>query len=174
MEVAYLENDKNELEITRPVSLAELDSTYSEYENLLVEIQNKDKIKDIDFTINLTEDFPNHYFRRVKNVSLQVFLASEKMHLNAEFSLTGSEMSLKNNETIKNRIGVQSVATSTAHLESGCFVFDFSKNKYSPFEGAGADSTQWTLSIPDIAGKEIEDIVFTICYTARVGKEGGN
>ena len=174
MEVAYLENDGNEIEITRPVSFSELESSQSIYDSLLQELQNASTIKDLHFLIDLTDDFKNLYFRRVKKIGLKIETTSHQSHLNAELSLTENKMSLKGNGYIQNRIGVQSVATSSAHIDSGIVEFDYAQSKYHPFEGAGADLTRWNLSVPEITGGDIEDITITICYTARLGKEGGN
>ena len=172
MEVAYLENDKNELEITRPVSLSELESIHA-YSSRLEDIQRIESIKNVPITISLISDFPNYYFKRIRKVELQVVLqAPEIKHLNAELSLTQNETSLKGDGTIQNRIGVQTIATSTAHIDSENNCFHFVYPKYCPFEGAGADITEWTLSIPEISGSVIKDIIITIIYTARIGKEG--
>ncbi|MBR3670270.1 MAG: hypothetical protein IKN70_09740 [Fibrobacter sp.] len=171
MEVAYLENDKNELEITRPVSLMDLKSSNDDFENLLKELQDKDVIKDFEIDIDISSDFRNSYFKRIRCVNLQIVISSQRSFLNAELSLKSNEMVLKNGDIVQNRIGVQSIATSCAHIDSGVFAFDFSNSKYRPFEGAGVDKTKWILSIPEINGSEITDVIITISYTARNGKE---
>ena len=83
-------------------------------------------------------------------------------------SLTENALVLKDGSIIQNRIGVQTTATSLAHLEINHAVFDFSKEKYAPFEGAGIDST-WKLSIPKVTGTDVSNIIMSIRYTARKG-----
>ena len=174
MEVAYLENDGNEIEITRPISLSELESSSDKYDNLLDDICNRTSLNDITFEINLANDFSKYYFRRIKHVSLYISTNSEKKHLNAELSLVENEMSLKGAGFVLNRIGIQNFASSSAHIDGRIVNLDFLGRKYTPFEGAGADLTKWNLSVPEITGSDIEDITITICYTARIGKEGVN
>ena len=178
MEVAYLENDKHEIEITRPVSLTDVflptddDSMVSAMS--LVSAEAKE-VSNFKFTIgseHIGGDFFGYYFRRIRDVRIQVKLNSNKQEqafLNAELSLTANMLTLKNGTEISNRIGVKTLATSTAHFEAGKFEFDFSKEKYSPFEGAGADETSWTLSISGANGCDIKDIIIYISYTARKG-----
>ncbi|MCQ2063979.1 MAG: neuraminidase-like domain-containing protein [Fibrobacter sp.] len=189
MEVAYLDNDKNELEITRPVSLKEL------YERGGGNILNKDQNPlsllhtSCKCTITLPEnlfklDFPNHYFRRIRDVRIEVIAPDYIGHyLNAELSLTSNTLDLKDGRTIENRIGIQTSATSTAHKSGNKFDFRFNGDKFNPFEGAGAISL-WNLSVNGYEAKEdennemtygfnpnvIDDVIIYISYTARMGK----
>ena len=176
MEVAFLENDRNELEITRPVSLKEVFVESGANNGNLTALDEisvmNGPVFEYEFTIGnecIDSDFPNHYFRRIRDVRIQIKLKNgcSKTFLNAELSLTSNEIKVKSRDVIANRIGIKTLATSTAHLDAGIFVFDFSKDKYSPFEGAGADKTSWTLSISGANGNEIEDIIIFISYTAR-------
>lgn len=193
MEVAYLENDKNEIEITRPVSLWELENRtdlYEDEKSVPKPLQNLKKDGCCVFSIPellYKIDFPNQYFRRIRDVRIEVIVPDYSGHyLNAQLSLIENSLDLKskNVPSIKNRIGVQNMATSTAHQETGKFDFVFSTDKYRPFEGAGAIS-KWSLTIngfqntwDDKAGHsfstgDIKDVIVHISYTARMGKEIG-
>ena len=189
MEVAYLENDKNELEITRPVSLKEL------YERGGKDVLNKDQNPlnllhtSCECTVTLPEnlfklDFPNHYFRRIRDVRIEVIAPDYIGHyLNAELSLTSNTLDLKDGRTIENRIGIQTSATSTAHKSGDKFDFRFNGDKFNPFEGAGAIS-EWNLTVNGYEAKEdengqmtygfdsnvIDDVIIYVSYTARMGK----
>ncbi|OWV25336.1 hypothetical protein B7988_11535 [Fibrobacter sp. UWB1] len=170
MEVAYLENDKNELEITKDIYLDELidlnnDCNFLESLNSLEkEVQN--------FRIEISKDAFDftHYFGRIRDVQIQIILKQPSSHRNvsAELSLTSNKLWLNDNDFVENRIGVQTIATSKAHLHINQFDLKFSNDKYCPFEGAGIDST-WSLSIPGINGSEIFNIIISIKYTARKG-----
>lgn len=188
MEVAYLENDRNELEITRPVSLKELEDK--------LQTDDEGKIQDLFcslresgtciFTIPkklFTDDFPDQYFRRIRDVRIEIVAPNYTGHyLNAQLSLIGNKLDLKDaDKIIENRIGTQTMATSTAHKEAGKFDFKFRTDKYLPFEGAGAIS-KWSFTIngfesgesPNAYLNKIEDVIIYINYTARMGKEGTN
>lgn len=98
--------------------------------------------------------------------------------------LTQAELNTKGESSIRNRIGVQNMATSTAHQETGKFNFVFGTDKYRPFEGAGAIS-KWSLTINGFQNtwdknanhgfstNDIKDVIVHISYTARMGKEIG-
>ncbi|PWK86838.1 Tc toxin subunit A-related protein [Hallerella porci] len=196
MEVAFLENDRNELEITRPVSLWELENRHGNNDlnfpqEPLTDLKDG---KDCSFTIPeslFSNDFPDQYFRRIRDVRVEIIAPDYRGHyLNAQLSLTENFLDLKGiGQKIGNRIGTQTMATSTAHQESGKFDFRFSSDKFLPFEGAGAIST-WTLKITGFDNtrddseetnhaldlSKIEDVIIHLSYTARMGKtqKGGN
>ena len=187
MEVAYLENDRNELEITRPVSLKELENKWQtdddgEIQELLTSLRKNGMCS---FTIPeklFTDDFPDQYFRRIRDVRIEIVSPDYTGHyLNAQLSLIENKLDLKDSNKIINRIGTQTMVTSTAHKEAGKFDFRFRTDKYLPFEGAGAIS-KWSLTINGFENEEssaaylnkVEDVIIHIHYTARMGKEGAN
>lgn len=191
MEVAYLENDRNELEITRPVSLWELeyrqgDDDLNKPQRPLTDLRDG---KDCNFIIPeslFSKDFPDQYFRRIRDVRVEIIAPDYRGHyLNAQLSLTENWLDLKGNEgNIGNRIGTQTMATSTAHQESGKFDFRFGSDKFLPFEGAGAVDSKWSLEITGFDNtrdneegtshsldlSKIEDVIIHLSYTARMGK----
>ena len=192
MEVAYLENDRNELEITRPVSLWELENRtelYEDEESVPTPLQNLKDDGYCEFSIPellYKIDFPNQYFRRIRDVRVEVIAPDYRGHyLNVELTLTNNKLDLKGlNEVIENRIGTQTMATSTAHQESGKFDFRFGSDKFLPFEGAGAVDSKWSLEITGFDNtrdneegtshsldlSKIEDVIIHLSYTARMGK----
>ena len=188
MEVAYLENDKNELEITRPISLKELECNYADLTTQypLSNIKQNSQATIVIPMELYSSDFANHYFRRIRDVRIEVIAPKYKgLFLNAELSLTSNSLDLKQEGAfIENRVGVQTLATSMAHVHEGKFDFNFKTERFCPFEGAGAKSS-WTLAIngdpKEINGSDsedadskysIEDVIIYISYTARKGKEG--
>lgn len=191
MEISFFENDKKEVEITRPVSLWELENRQgsndlnSPQEPLTV-LQGSGACV---FTIPeklFSLDFPNQYFRRIRDVRIEVVASNYTGHyLNAQLSLTENWLDLKGDEPkIGNRIGTQTMATSTAHKEAGRFDFRFGSDKFLPFEGAGAIDSKWSLTINGykitgtgenktgqiLSPGDIEDVIVHISYTARMGK----
>ena len=166
MEVAYLENDGNELEITRPISLKEIVDEKQQ------EIFEKIKIGDeCSFDIKSSQILKNFNltFCRIRNVRIQVVAPGyEGVFLDVSLTLDSNTLKYKNNE-ITNRLGVRTVATSTAHSDCGNFDFKFETDKYLPFEGAGLDS-KWRITIFESDGlskQNLSDIILYISYTAR-------
>lgn len=166
MEVAYLENDGNELEITRPISLKEIVDEEQQ------EIFEKIKIGDeCSFDIKSSQILKNFNltFCRIRNVRIQVVAPGyEGVFLDVSLTLDSNTLKYKNNE-ITNRLGVRTVATSTAHSDCGNFDFKFETDKYLPFEGAGLDS-KWRITIFESDGlskQNLSDIILYISYTAR-------
>lgn len=191
MEIAYLENDKKEIEITRPVSLWELENRQGSNDlnspqDPLTMLQGSGACEFIIPEKLFSLDFPNQYFRRIRGIRIEVITSNYTGHyLNAQLSLTENWLDLKGDGSkIGNRIGTQTMATSTAHKEAGRFDFRFGSDKFLPFEGAGAIDSKWSLTINGykitgtganktgqiLSPGDIEDVIVHISYTARMGK----
>jgi len=135
----------------------------------------------------LDGDFPGHYFRRIKMVSLTVS-GVLKPHRNVNCTVTLLENRIRTDANASgsyaqsgdaedsrfmvNPAPVQAVATSKPDADPGLFHLRFDDDRYLPFEGAGAIST-WRIELPqadnavDLA--QVGDIVLTLAYTARTG-----
>ena len=187
MEVAYLDQNKREYELTKHISLAMLDPM------ALIQLKNTGKC-----LINLPEallnlDHPGHYMRRIKSVSLSIpcvvgpytsvscklSLISNKYRKNATLKPGATTDKDKYDETLGNddrfvyNVGtIQSIATSTAQNDSGVFELNFRDERYLPFEGTGAIST-WQLEMPKTFQQfdfnTISDVIIHLKYTAREG-----
>jgi len=185
MEVAYLENDKTELEITRPIDLSEILTTETksneEYKNVFEKLFENPKIKNdrnrteysVSFDLSreiFSNDFSQpHYFERIRDVQLQIFSTSS-VRLSAELNMDKNILHTSGGD-VENRIGVQNIATSMANAECGVFKFCFKNEKFSPFEGAGVES-HWNLTISaplNFSAAVITKVVLYISYTAKNG-----
>ncbi len=179
MEFDYLNNNRREYELTRHISLAQLDPS------ALITLRETG-----DCFISLPEtlfdlDYPGHYFRRIKSVSLTIP------------SITGPYTSLSSTLTLQsdkvrtvakkdegeaddanlqfNLAALKSMATSGAQADSGVFQLDFRDERYLPFEGSGVIS-EWKLQLnnPQLAQYDyntISDVILHLSYTARDGGE---
>lgn len=186
MEVAYLEKNRREYELTKRISLRLLDPS------ALLALQ-----RDGECTFAIPEalfdlDHPGHYLRRIKAVSVTIpavvgphvtlgaklTLLEDVVRLNANLS-PGSEYGLEGDTQIYDddrfRLGyggVSSIATSTAQADSGLFNLDFRDERLLPFEGSGAISS-WRLELPTEVRQfdydTITDIELQLHYTARDG-----
>jgi hypothetical protein len=183
MEMAYLDNNKRELELTRHISLRRLNPL------ALLTLKATGSC-----TVTLPEwlydiDGPGHYMRRIKTVALSIpsvvgpyasinctltllrsSLRKSPVPLDGEYARQGQE-----DERFVDYTGGQSIVTSSASNDSGLFETNLHGERFLPFEGAGAEST-WKLDLPrdypafDFA--TISDVVLHVRYTARQGVEG--
>lgn len=179
MEVAYLEKDKRELEITKTISLDSLDPAQ------LQQLRNTGRCEFALPEMLFDLDFPGQYFRRIRAVRLTIpCVTGPYTSVSAKLSLLSSAVRVKStaNEDdyaykgfedsrfVHDTRGIQSIATSRAQDDSGLFELNFRDERYLPFEGAGVVS-RWSLELPEehrqFDYSSISDAVITISYTAR-------
>ena len=180
MEKAYLENDRHEMEITRPIPLSELQAKANAYNcqgDFLTPLDNLKAKGNCEFTLTnefFVSEFNGHSFQRIKDVRVAVKLKNtfDSCFLNAELCLIKSEI-LTTNGRLPMKLNDSIMATSLAHLEKtgefGCC----SSEKVSQFEGYGAIS-QWSLEIRGLNKGDdnlypIDDVLIYLTYTARKG-----
>ena len=142
MEIAYLDKNRREYEISRHVSLRLHDPA-----NLIAL-----KLTGV-CTIRLPEalfdaDYPGHYFRRIKSLSITIpCVTGPYTSVNATLTLLKSRIRVDaevgaeyaaDEHFLQDFAAVQSIATSTAESDAGVFELGFRDERYLPFEGAGA------------------------------------
>jgi hypothetical protein len=177
MELAYLAQSAREYEITKRVSLRELDP------RALVTLRETGECEFTVPEVLYTLDFPGHYYRRIKAVSVSVpCVVGPYTSLSGTLTLLSSRIRVRSeparagyddDENFRvSAVPAQAIATSTGQDDSGMFELNFRDERYLPFEGAGADS-RWRFKLPatfrafDYA--TITDLVLTVRYTAREG-----
>jgi hypothetical protein len=180
LDVAYLERNKRELEIQKPISLSQLDA------GALQDLREKGfcefELPEVLFDL----DFPGQYFRRIKGVRLTIpCVTGPHTSVSAKLTLTGSAYrkesavgpsypytGFDDARFVHDPIGITSIATSRAQGDPGMFEFNFRDERYLPFEGAGALS-RWRLELPteyrQFDYNTISDVVLDLSYTARDG-----
>ena len=170
LESAYLDRNTRELEITKHVSLRQLDPL------ALMDLRATGRC-----TFRIPEalfdlDFPGHYFRRIKSVSMSVPCVAGP-YTSVSGTLTLQESSIRRRPLVsepKQLLSgpLQSIATSSGQNDGGLFELNFRDERYLPFEGRGAEST-WQFSLPTAFKAfnydTIADLVLHIRYTARDG-----
>jgi hypothetical protein len=166
LEMAHLEQNKREFEITKHVSLRQINPV------AILTLRETGKC-----AFNLPEvlfdmDFPGHYKRRIKSVSISIpCIAGPYTGLNATLRLTKNEYRRKANlidPLVANNTPSTAIAVSTGQNDSGLFELNFRDERYLPFEGAGAIS-EWNLELPEFRQFDyntISDVVMHIRYTA--------
>jgi hypothetical protein len=182
MDVAYLDQNRREYEITKHVSLNSLDPL------------SVMRLKQTgDCFINLPEtlfdlDHPGHFLRRLKSVGVTVpCVAGPYASVNVTLTQHGSTVRLRNTLSgglyarqaddarfAESSGAVQSIVTSAAQNDSGLFETNLRDERYLPFEGQGAISA-WRLELPkDFPAFDhdtISDVVLHLRFTAREGGE---
>jgi hypothetical protein len=184
MQTTYLEKNKREFEITKHISLAQLDPL------ALVRLR---ATASTDFEVPevlYDMDFPGHYFRRLKtvaislpcvvgpytSVSAKLSLVSNRYRKNTNpdnNAATGYAEDPGNDERFVYNVGsIQSIAASSAQDDNGLFHLNFKDERYLPFEGGGAISS-WRLELPKEVRQfdysTISDVILHVKYTAREG-----
>jgi hypothetical protein len=184
LEIGYLDENRRELEITKHISLATFGPS------ALVQLRESGTC---GFTLPeeiYDYDFPGHYMRRIKSVSLTIpcvvgpyigvnctlTLLSDTVRTNPTVQTPYGQNTKQDDSRFRMRFGaVQSIATSGGQSDSGLFELNFHDERYLPFEGAGAIST-WRLDLPletNLFDREtLTDVVLHMRYTARDGGDG--
>jgi Tc toxin complex TcA C-terminal TcB-binding domain/Neuraminidase-like domain len=194
LEAAYLEQNRREFELTKHISLVQLDPL------ALVRLRETgrcffrlpEEIFDLDYA--------GHYFRRIKTVSLTLpcvagpyttISCTLRLLKNSIRSNTtngdngyprntdGADLPADDSRFSESNIPVKAIAASSGQNDSGVFELSFRDERYLPFEGAGVIS-EWSLELfsdsvsPDFGlplrqfdYNTIIDTVLHIKYTAR-------
>ena len=169
LERRYLETNDRELEITQPISLAQLDP--AALASLRLKGECEFSLPEYVFDLS----YPGHYRRMVRNVRLTIpCVAGPLTNIAATLTLKGSRIRRRTDrtgdpETVP--LGrTNAIATSTANHDSGLFELSFRDERYLPFEGAGALS-DWKLELPKAFRAfdydSITDVIVHVSYTAR-------
>jgi hypothetical protein len=180
MEVAYHDLNRRELELTKHVSLLQLDPI------ALLKLKRSGSC-----TIRLPEelfdiDGAGHYFRRIKSVAVSVPCVVGP-YTSLRCTLTRLKSSIRTVPTGDyERSGdsdarfsdfygsLESVVTSTGQNDTGLFETNLRDDRYLPFEGSGVIS-EWQIDLPrefkEFDYETITDIILHIRFTARQGGE---
>jgi hypothetical protein len=151
MEIAYLDQNRREYEITKYISLVQFDpiALIALKETGVCVVSLPEALFDMDY--------PGHNWRRLRSVSLTMpcvtgpytsvnctlTLQSSKIRVD---SVASSEDYVQDFHFVTNFAATQSIATSTAQNDSGMFGLNFRDERYLPFEGAGVISNWLTAA----------------------------
>lgn len=186
MEKAYLDQNRRGYEIIKHISLKERLKELN-VPSLLEPLHNSGECEVELEEALFDRDYPGHYLRRIKSVSLTVeFEGEPPRNVNCTLTLltntvrmsttvNGGYARQNTDKRFRDEIAaVRSIVTSSGRDDSGLFVLDFEDDRYLPFEGAGAIS-RWRIEMPNEQPneqcKQVKDIVLHLRYTAR---DGGN
>lgn len=156
LEMAYHDSNKRELEMTRHISLRQLDP---------LALINLRVTGSCTFTMPewlFDRDCPGHYMRRIKSVALS-FPSVVGPYGSVNCALTLQASSVRTSALLSNGVygrnptpdddrfvdyfgSTDVVVTSGARNDSGLFETNLRDERFLPFEGAGAIGT-WTLTL---------------------------
>ena len=179
LEQVQLDTKKHDFEITKTVSLRQLDPVAL----MRLRLTGKTEFSISEFQYDV--DFPGHYMRRIRSVAVTVpAVMGPHSSINATLTLTDHSYRVvadartaddyKPNSTSfrKDSIPISSIAICSGSNDPGVFELNFSDSKYLPFEGAGAISS-WRLELPQEIRKfdyeTISDVLLHIQYTSLDG-----
>ena len=183
----HCEINERRMEITKYVSLAQVDPL------ALVRLKERGSCEFELGEALFDGDFPGHYCRQIKTVSLSFPAVVGPYHnFNATLTQLGHRTLLAPDKKVLKQLLApsptdteppatvlrvdwrpnQQVALSTGVNDSGLFQVDYHDERYLPFEGTGAVST-WRLEVNGVDGplhrQTLSDVIITVRYTARTG-----
>jgi len=184
MESSYMELNQRNLEITKHVSLAQIDPLAL----LALKLTGQATVQLPEWLFDL--DYPGHIRRRLKSVALSVpCVVGPYTSVNCTLAVTNNGVRLDDSVAggygdplaggdarfWKSPVPTTVIATSHAVNDRGMFELRFEDERFLPFEGAGAVS-EWTISLPKAHNQfdlgSITDLVLHLDYTARAGGPG--
>ncbi|MBA2748697.1 MAG: hypothetical protein H0U45_08135 [Tatlockia sp.] len=182
MDLAYHDQNKREYEISKHISLMQINPM------ALIELR-QNGVCEFELPEFLFDfDFPGHYFRRIKSVSVSVpCIIGPYTGVSGTLTLLNNRIRFQNitkdypekfdeddDRFIRDYIPLQSIATSTGQNDSGLFELNFRDERYLPFEGGGVIS-RWRFELPtefrQFDYNTISDVVLHVKYTSREGGE---
>ncbi len=185
LEAAYFDQNKRELEITKRVSVAQLDPL------ALILLKETGSCTVFIPEVVFDLDYAGHYFRRLKNLEISIpcvvgphanvscTLRLKRHSYRTDASATSAEDyaadpfepgTTKFVPMVEDQTSRQYVATSSAQNDGGLFETNLRDERYLPFEGAGAIS-EWDIELPSTFRPfdydTISDVIFHLRFTAR-------
>jgi hypothetical protein len=184
LELAYHDNNKREIEMTRHVSIRQLDPMAL----IALKTTNSCQVTIPEWLYD--RDCPGLYLRRIKSVALSIpCVAGPYTPVACTLSLLRSTVRtsqlLSNGQYLRQgandprftdyAVPSQPIVTSAGSNDSGMFETNLRDDRFLPFEGSGAESV-WQLdlpaSYPGFDYSTISDVILHIRYTARQGVDG--
>lgn len=186
MESAWLSRNARRLDLTKTISLKQLDS--DAFTNLVTDGKTQFSLSESLFD----NDYPGHYLRQIKFVTVSLpALVGPYQDVRMTLTQSGSRTLLKadidgvkylNDSTkgsasniVTNLRASQQIAVSQGMNDSGMFMLNFGDERYLPFEGTGAIS-DWQISFPNATSTEqqallqsLNDVIIQVHYTAVYG-----
>ncbi len=183
LEAAYQEKRGHDFEITKSISLLQLNPL------ALIQLKETGSCEFALPEVLFDMDYPGHYLRRIKSVGLRIpCTVGPYTSLNCTLRLL--EHKFRTNAIANDKsdypektdgpedrfstvnMPITAIAVSSLEDENGVFELNFHDERYLPFEGAGAVS-RWRLELPDKFRQfdydTISDVILRLRYTSVDG-----
>ncbi|WP_308169925.1 hemopexin repeat-containing protein [Acrocarpospora catenulata] len=180
---AWMETDRRGLEITKKVSLLALDPLAA------LNLRTTGRCEFALTEALFDRDFPGHYRRRIKTVSVDFTGPDGKLGLNAVLTQLDSRTVLSADpKAVKYLLDPKGPMPATLRADwrggqqitlsdleeykdnNGLFDLRYDDDRYLPFEGTGAVS-RWRLELPSGGAAQLLDVTITVKYSADQGGE---
>ncbi|GAA0994539.1 hypothetical protein GCM10009555_087220 [Acrocarpospora macrocephala] len=179
---AYVDNDSRGLEITKRVSLLQLDPL------AVLALRNEGRCEFAFTEALFARDFPGHYRRRIRTLSVTFDGYEGPLGVNATLTQLGHKTVLSADpKAVKFLLDAKGTPPASVRADwrptqqialsdleegrdnNGLFELRYDDDRYLPFEGTGAVST-WRL---EAAGRhpDLFDVTIVVKYTAEQGGE---
>jgi hypothetical protein len=183
LEAAYQEKRGHDYEVSKSISLRQINPLE------LIKLKESGTCEFALPEVLFDMDYPGHYKRRIKSVSLTVpCVVGPYTSLNCtlrllEHKFRTSAIAKDKNDYLEKtdvtderfstvNVPITSIAVSTGQNDSGVFELNFKDERYIPFEGAGAIS-KWRIELPAAFRQfdydTISDVILHVRYTAVEG-----
>lgn len=183
LDAAYLNQNKREYELTKHVSLLQVDpeALLTLRATGLCTVLLPEELFDMDG--------PGHYFRRIKTVAVSIpCVTGPYTSVNCTLTLLTNSIrksplltddlyarqGAEDNRFIDYLGSLQSIVASSGQNDTGLFETNLRDERYLPFENSGVIS-EWQLELPAEVRQfdydTISDVILHIRYTARQGGE---
>ncbi len=189
LDAAYLSRSDREREITKHISLAEVDGEQlTRLRDIGAPEAERGKAEIELHPHHFDADYPGQYFRRIKNVAITVATVKSAAD-GVQCELTLLKSSYRKTSQISDSMPypgdpyvdpayrfsmapVKVLATSTAENDPGLFEVSLKDEMLLPVEGSGAVS-QWRIEVDHRTNRfpmhRISDVVLHLRYTAKDG-----
>jgi hypothetical protein len=186
MEMAYHDLNQREYELTKHVSLLQVNPL------ALLQLRATGRCTAMLPEALFDMDGPGHYFRRIKTVAVSIPCVTGP-YAGVNCTLTLLKSSIRKTQILRDGVyarenaeddrfndyygSLQSIVTSSAQNDSGLFETNLRDERYLPFENSGVVS-EWQLELPANPSKgdprqfdynTISDVILHLRYTAREG-----
>ena len=186
MEMAYHDLNQREYELTKHVSLLQVNPL------ALLQLRATGRCTAMLPEALFDMDGPGHYFRRIKTVAVSIPCVTGP-YASVNCTLTLLKSSIRKTQILSDGVyarenaeddrfndyygSLQSIVTSSAQNDSGLFETNLRDERYLPFENSGVVS-EWQLELPanpsngdpaQFDYNTISDVILHIRYTAREG-----
>lgn len=194
MDAAYFDQNGRDFELTKQISLR----TLAPEQLLDLKLKGSCTLEIPEWWFDM--DYPGHYMRRIKSVSLSIpCIVGPYTNVNctltlqqnkvrhckkpvvassssapsttlSEYAIDSTNYNDPDNYTI-DYSSVESIATSHGQSDSGLFELNFNDERYLPFEGAGVIS-RWELSLSEMEQFDYSSISDVVLHVRYMARRG--